>query len=152
MPGLPQTSTAAGYSVSSATVTRHMARADALIDSMITRRYATPIVPTPPLLSSLAEDITVYFTYRSFYTQDNINRNEYFEELKNTALEMLKDIRDGKIDLVDSTGGIIEERTTDSTSGVLDSTTKDYQPFFDIDDEFKWKFDTDLIDDLASKR
>jgi phage gp36-like protein len=152
LPGLPQTSTSAGYSTTAAVVGRHITRADALIDSKIARRYSVPISPTPPLIGSLSEDITAYYSYRSFYTQDNSNRNEYFEELRANALSTLDEIRDGKLDLVNTSGSLISERSTEATSGVLDSTNKDYQPFFDVDDELNWKFDADLIDAVGDKR
>lgn len=152
LPGLPQTTSVAGYSETAAAVNRHITRADALIDSKIGKRYPVPISPTPPLLGALSEDIVVYYSYRSFYTQDNTNRTDYFDELRDNAFKTLDEIRDGKIDIVDSTGALIAERTSESSIGILDSTNKDYQPFFDVDDEFNWKFDSDLLDDLNGKR
>lgn len=146
LPSLPNTTTVTGV------ISSHITRADALIDAKIGRRYSVPLSPTPPLLGSLSEDITVYYTYRSFYTQDNTNRSDYFGELKDEALKTLDEIRDGKIDLVNTAGSLIEERTTESTSGVLDSTTKDNAPFFDIDDELNWKFNDELLDDVADHR
>ena len=146
LPGLANTTTVTGV------ISRHIARADALIDSKICKRYATPISPTPPLLGSISEDICCYYTYRSFYTSDNSNRTEYFAELCQKAYETLDEIRDGKIDLVNTAGSIISEVSAEATSGILDSTTKDYQPFFDVDDELSWKFDDELLDDVADKR
>lgn len=152
VPGLPQTTTAAGYSLTSAVVGRHISRADALIDSKITRRYETPISPTPPLLGALSEDLTSAYSYRSFYTQDNHNKGDYYDQLIAEAMKTLDDIRDGKMDLTDANGDPIGERTQEATSGILDSTTKDYQPFFDVDDELNWKFDSDLLDAVKGRR
>lgn len=145
-PGLANTSTVTNV------ITRHITRADALIDSKISKRYSVPISPTPPLLGSLSEDISVYYTYRSFYTSDNSNRTEYFAELRDHAIATLDEIREGKIDIVNTAGSLITERDEESTTGILDSTTKDYQPFFDVDDELDWKFDADRLDDVADKR
>jgi len=146
LPQLPSTITVTNI------IDRHIARADGLINSKISKRYSVPIVATPPLLASLSEDITVYYTYRSFYTQDNLNRSDYFEELKNEANRILDEIRDGKIDLVDSSGAVIEENSAEATTGILDSTTKDYQPFFDVDDSLSWTWDTDRLDDVKDNR
>ena len=146
LPGLANTTTVTGV------ITRHIVRADALIDAKISKRYAVPISPTPPLLGSISEDITAYYTFRTFYTQDNTNKTEYFADLRNDAIATLDEIREGKIDLVNTAGSIIAERTEESTSGILDSTTKDYQPFFDVDDELDWKFDADLLDDIGDNR
>ena len=146
LPGLANTTTVTGV------ITRHITRADSLIDAKISKRYAVPISPTPPLLGSISEDITSYYTFRTFYTQDNTNKTEYFADLRDDAMATLDEIREGKIDLVNTAGSIIAERTDESTSGILDSTTKDYQPFFDVDDELNWKFDDDLIDDIGDNR
>lgn len=151
LPGLPQTSTDAGYSVSAAVIGRHITRADGLIDASISKRYAVPISPTPPLLASLSEDITSYYSYRSFYTQDNYNKNDYLAELKDDAIKTLNDIREGVINLVDTAGSMIAE-TTSAESSIVDSTTKDYQPFFDVDDDLEWKFDDDLLDSKRGDR
>ena len=132
-------------------INRHIARADALINSKITSRYETPISPTPPLLALLSEDITVFYTYRSFYRQDNSNRTDYLDTAKE-AFATLDEIRDGKLDLTDFAGAQLAERTEEATAGILDSTTKDYQPIFDVDDELDWKIDVDLLDDVADKR
>jgi phage gp36-like protein len=146
LPQLPDTVTVTNI------INRHIARADGLINSKISKRYTVPITTTPPLLASLSEDITVYYTYRSFYSQDNLNRSEYLEELKNEAASILDEIRDGKIDLVDINGSVIEENSSEATTGILDSTTKDYQPFFDIDDSLNWAFDSDRLDDIKDNR
>ena len=146
LPGLANTTSVTGV------IDRHIVRADALINAKISKRYSTPISPTPPLLASLSEDITCYYTYRSFYTSDNSNRTEYFAELCEKAFETIDEIRDGKIDLVNTAGSLIGEVSSESTSGILDSTNKDYQPFFDVDDELSWEFDADLLDDVAGNR
>ena len=73
------------------------------------------------------------------------------EELKADALADLEDIRNGKADLVDSTGNVIAERSTGSHT-VLDSNMKDYQPFFDGDSDTDWKFDDDMLNALSDKR
>lgn len=152
LPGLPQTDVnGSGYTETAAVVNRHITRADSLIDTKIAKRYSTPITPSPPMLTTLSEDITAYFTYRSFYTQDNHSKSEYFEELYRLALDSLEQIREGDMDLVGTTGSIIPERT-DEADSLVDSTDKNYQPYFDVDSEFNWKFDEDLLDDIKGKR
>ena len=150
LPGLPQTSTANGWTETTIVVAKHITRADSIIDGMISQRYDTP-VSNAPLLNTLSEDITAYFTYRSFYTQDNMNRSEYFDDLRSDAMEVLEKIRKGDINLVDTAGSAILEPST-STQSIVDSNNKDYQPFFDVDSEYDWKFDDDLIEDIRDKR
>jgi len=151
LPGLPQTTTASGYSETSLVVGRHITRADSLINGKISKRYSVPIDPTPPLLANLSEDITAYYTYRSFYSQDNLNRLEYFEDLLKLAMDTLEQIREGDIDLVDTAGSLIEE-ITEKEGGIVDSNMKDYQPLFDIDDSFDWDFDSELKSEVEDAR
>lgn len=149
VPNLPQTTTSTGYSETSAIIGRHITRADSIINGKISKRYSVPIAPTPPLLGTLSEDITAYFTYRSFYTQDNFNRMEYFGELKDDALKTLNEIMAGDIDLVDANGNVIEEKTTaTSETSLVDSTHIDMQPFFDVDEPTSWDFDDARKDDV----
>lgn len=152
VPGLPQTTSATQYSTTSKIVGAHISRADALINGMIAKRYGVPLTPTPPLLSKLSEDITAYYTYRSSYTQDNHNKLEYFEELKEDAFAELKLIREGEVDLVDTLGGLLPERSTEPANTLVDSTDTDFAPFFDIDDPLTWKFDPDALDEVKSRR
>jgi hypothetical protein len=146
VPGLADTSTMTDV------ILRHITRADALINAKISKRYVVPITPTPPLLGSLSEDITSAYTYRSFYQKDNLNKSEYYGELTAEAFATLDEIRDGKMDLVDASGGVIAESTVESDSGVIDSTTKDYQSFFDVDDELNHHFDADDLNAVRDKR
>lgn len=151
VPNLPQTSTATGYTQTSAVITRHQARASGIIDSMLSRRYQVPFSPTPPIVAQIEEDIVIYYTYRSFYTSDNYSRAEYYEELKDDAFGLLKQIQSGDIDLVDTSGSAMPENATEDDL-ILDSNTKDYKSFFDVDDSLDWKFDRDQLDSIKNER
>ena len=144
LPGMPQTTSSDLWSQASLVVSKHIERADAEINALIAKRYGVPISPTPPFLSKLSEDITAYYSYRSFYTQDNHNKLEYFEEMSERAFTTLDGIRKGEIDLVDTSGSLIAESTSSLTSSMVDSTTFDYNSAFDIDDPLEWDFDSDL--------
>lgn len=147
VPMLPQTSTDAGYSVTAATINRHISRADAKINSMICKQYAVPISPTPPLLASISEDIVTYYTYRSFFTQDNYNKLDSLTEFMTIALKDLNEISLGNLNLIDTSGSQITK--VDSTGeSFVDSTTIYAQSFFDIDTEYDWKFNDDLVDGI----
>jgi hypothetical protein len=66
---------------------------------------------------------------------------EYFGELKDDAMKTLAGIQAGEIDLVSSTGGVIEEKTTaTSETSLVDSTHINMQPYFDVDDPTDWDF------------
>ena len=150
LPGLPQTSTAEGYTETVSIIQSHQSRADSIIDSKCARRYSVPFATTPTLIQTISEDLTSYFAYRSFFTQDNQNKNEYYEEIAKNALELLEEIRAGKIDLVDSSGNVVDERAT--TDSELIDTSTDYQSFFDIDSTTSWGFNSDEIDSVGDNR
>jgi phage gp36-like protein len=154
LPGLPQTTTGAGYTSTSAIVSAHIARADNLINGKIANRYnvtqfsATAI---PPLLAMISEDITGFYTYRSLYSSDNQNFNEWTDKFKD-AFEFLEQIRKGEVSLVDSSGVLIAEIESDGNVDSVNSNTKNFQPFFDEDDPLAWKIDEDKKDGISDNR
>lgn len=153
LPKLPATSTATGYTQCVATIDVHIRRVDGLINGKCARRYSVPFTSTavPPFIRTIAEDITCYYTMRSFYSQDAQNKNEWVEEHKNNALEFLNEIQKGDIDLVDTSGSAVpvqEDEIVDQVS----SNTMNFQPFFDIDDSLEWKFDEDQEDNISANR
>ena len=152
LPGLPNSAGAAGYTAITTLIDAHITRADNVINSKIARRYdiADFIVNVPPLLRTISEDISSYYTYRSEYSGDTQNENEWTDKY-NEAAKILDEIRDSKIDLVNTAGAIIPDRT-ESAFDMVTSDNQDYQPFFDIDEPTDWKFDADLKDSLRGNR
>ena len=151
LPSLPQTASSNGYSACAAVISKHLNRAGGIIDAKLSKRYTVPVTDSCPIIDAISEDITAYYVCRTYYTQDNHNKLESLAELRDLALEQLEAIRKGEMDLVDSSGNVIAERSTGAHS-LVDSNTKDYQPFFDVDKDTDWHFDSDLLDSIAEKR
>jgi len=152
LPGLPQTSTSAGYTSTVEIVDKHILRADNTINGKVSIRYDVSAFSSdvPPLLKTLSEDIASFYSFRSFYGGDNQNINEWIEKYQE-ALNFLDEIRDAKIDLVDENGNVIPERDT-TASTVISSNTKDYQSTFDEDDVLNWKTDQDKLTTIEDNR
>lgn len=154
LPGMPQTTTSGGYTATSVMINSHIVRADNIINSKIANRYNVSVFNSigsaPPLLISLSEDIASYYTYRSQFSSDNQNVNEWIDKFKD-AIEMLDMIRNGEMDLVNSVGSIIGE-ITDPTVDLVSSNTEDFQSFFDEDDSLSWKVDEDKKDEIDDAR
>ncbi len=154
LPGMPQTSTSNGYTATTTLIDEHINRADNVINAKIAQRYAVGSFNTsgsvPPLLKTISEDIASYFTFRSEFGGDNQNDNEWTDKFKD-AIELLDQLREGDIDLVNTTGSIIDERTT-SAVDIISSTHIDYQPFFDEDSVTSWKVDDDKISSIEDNR
>ena len=153
LPGMPQTTTASGYSATSAVITPHITRADNIINGKIAGRYDVKNFATsvPPMLQTISEDLATYFSFRSLFSADNQNRNEWTDKFQE-AMTLLDEIRDSKIDLVDSTGNVISEREATTTDGLVDSNTISMQSFFDVDEPTDWKFDDDMLDTVGGNR
>ena len=153
LPGLPQTTTVTpAYTNTIAIISRHITRADNIINGKIAARYKITdlLTSVPPLLQTIAEDITAYYTYRSLFSGDNQNANEWTDKFME-AMKTLDEIHKGDIDLVDSTGALIEEWQS-STSTFVDSTTKDYQSVFDMDETLDWDVNQSLKDEISGRR
>ena len=139
----PQTTTASRYTETSALITAKIPRADATINSYIGRRYNIPFSPVPPKVEEISIKLTAFYTLESKFSRDSHNTNDWVEILGKEAITDLELIRDRKIDLVDSTGSMISEKTASTR---LASSTYDYQPFADLDDISSWDIPTDRLD------
>lgn len=155
IPGLPQTSSSAGYSATAAVVDRQITRAEGYVNGKLAQRYEVPFTSTsvPPLVVTLTEDIATFYCFRSFFTQDNQNYSGYLDNFKD-ANDTLKEIQKGDIDLIDPSGNLVSEREISAGSDDADisSNVTDKQPFFDVDDAEDWDFNSDLLDDIRDKR
>ena len=152
-PLLPRTGGAAFTSTLVTAIQAHERRAAGVIDAYCGKRYDMPFDSShvPPVIRAIAEDLTSYYTYRSYFTQDNVNRSQYFDDLVAQARMDLEKIRAGEMDIFYTDGSEVTVSTEDAQS-LLDSTTKDYSSYFDIDDETDWAFDSDLEDTVADGR
>jgi phage gp36-like protein len=147
LPNMPQTETAAGYSTTVDIIGRHITRADSIIDGKIANRYVVPLSVTPELIKTISQDITSYYSYRSFYTQDNQNESEWVDSFKE-AIELLDQIRAGDLDLV---GSVTVIEPVD-VLGEVDSNTREDMSFFDVDSEYSWAFDSNRLDRIRGDR
>jgi len=153
---LPQTTTMAGYTATTVIISGHIIRADAFINGKLARRYEVPFSPTPPLIGLIAEDITSYYTYRSLYAQDNQNTSTRLGEYGNnddtmTAFALLEQIRLGEMDLVNTAGSLVGERSSEADDSVY-SNNEDYTPIFDVDSTLTQQVDDDRLTAIAEGR
>ncbi len=126
-------------------------KAEADIDTAISGRYTLPFSSTPPLIRSLAQDLTLYYIARRFFTQNAKDKNEWVDDYRTNAFEMLEKLRDGKINLLNSSKEIISTRT-DQTQIWSDATdTTDYNPTMDERDAILQRTDPRLLDDLQDR-
>lgn len=149
-PGIPQNDVSI-----TTTLSQHIDNGEAIVNGYIGRRYPIPLTSfatsttSVPILKTISEDISVYYYYRSSYLRDSMVIPETIQELYDRAMVNLDLLRERKIDLSDSTGAVISERSTKSR---VASTTEKYTPTFDLDSSTSWSVDRDRLDDVAAAR
>jgi phage gp36-like protein len=125
---------------------RHIDRAESVINSSVSRLYSLPFANVPPILRTLTEDIACYYALRSAYTQDGASKNPYVDAYK-VAMDSLDDIAQGKIKLADTSGSLVAVRTSRYLSD-----KEGYTPIFGLDDQNEWKRDSNEVSDQEAAR
>jgi hypothetical protein len=154
-PGLPQSSGSQGYNNITNRISQHITRAEALINGAIGSRYnmsATPFTSTstPPLVTMISQDITGYYTYRSEFSGDGQNDSKWLDRFKE-AIDTLYAVRDGKLDLCDTSGALVSPREN-ADSDEISSNTEDYAPVFGEDSATAWVVDANKLSNYADSR
>lgn len=144
-PALPQTSTTSRYQETLNILSNSIDHAEADINASIAKRYSVPFTAgsVPPLITQLTGDLAAYYTFRAKYMRDSHNVSDWVKELKDEVDEKIKMIVDGDLDLVDTAGSLITERTENTK---IVSNTMNYQPFFDVDSATSWRTAPDRLD------
>jgi phage gp36-like protein len=143
-PGYLQDDTTSVDQVGAARFSRHIDRAESMVNAAVGRRYALPfIVATtttnvPPLLRTLTEDIATYYALRGSFSQDGKVKNPYLVEYE-SAIKLLKEIAAGTMPLTYTDGSEVPA----NSSNLFLSSTKDYVPVFGLDDAPDWRRDPD---------
>lgn len=140
-----------GQSSTTDALNAHIRRADDIINGKLARRYAVPFTTTavPPMVRTIAEDLVSGMLFRSLYTRDSQNKNDWTEDLMKAALERLDQIAEGEIALHDTAGTLIAERGDET---ILDSSTENFAPTFDLDSETSWEISQARLDTIASSK
>lgn len=143
LPQVGSISTITSLQIFTATV-----RADSVINAMLSRRYTVPITPSPPLLTTICCDLTLYRLMRRFFSGEQQNDSEWPDRYKE-AMELLEKLADGEIQLVDSGGTIV---VPSAGSDIAWSNTQGYTPTFGEDGDLMSIIDEDKLDDLEGRR
>lgn len=135
--------------VTTAVVNTVIDRAESIINAKISRLYTVPVVPTPPLLTTISCDLTIYrLMTRRLFSGEQQNRSEWPDRYKE-AMELLDQIADGSLQLVDSGGVLVSQA---AGGDVAWSNTQGYQPTFAEDGDMASIIDEDKLDDLDGLR
>lgn len=101
--------------------------AESEINARIAKTYALPISGPIPLLQTLATDFAIYKTLsKRLYSAERMKGTTWPDRYKE-IVETLKEIADGKLAMVDSSGAVIGARTD---LNEVWSNNMDYPPTF----------------------
>jgi len=129
--------------------------AEAEINKYISKRYDLSSntfqtsTSCPPLLTTLTRQLTKGYFYRdnSRGGKESLTRaKEYINDVRDN----LKMIADYKVDLLDTSGSIITDKS--ETSWRIQSSTVGYTDTFAEDDSKEWAVDTDKLDAIDDSR
>ena len=86
--------TTASDSIGTATFSRYIDKAEALVNGCVAKRYSLPFTVVPPLVREITFEIAAYYTIRAFSSRDWPNRNEMLDDFR-TAFEQCEKVKDG---------------------------------------------------------
>lgn len=123
------------------------------INKFISKRYdvgAFTSTSIPPLLTSLNETLAEGYYFLRNSRGGGEDSVKYGSLLIKQAQENLKMIANRELDLLDSSGDPVAE-FANSSYKIL-SSSSNYAPTFNEDDELSWKVDENKLDDIDSER
>jgi phage gp36-like protein len=149
MPQLPLTSSS-GYTTASTLAAQAISDAEAEINGYVAQRYSLPFTTVPVQIRSIANGLSVFYTYLYVYSADNINQNDFTDDPRyKIQLGKLKAIADGDIVLTMTNGSAVVQA---SSTSMVNSANKSYQPIFDLDTSTSWAIDSDRADEISNDR
>jgi phage gp36-like protein len=126
-----------------------IAYADAVIDSYLAHRYATPFSgdpdSTPPIINQLSMQLTLGQLMNRFPT-----RPEWLAEMIESAHEILAKIADGTMAVVGADGAVTPAK--EAARNILRTSTQDYTPVFGRVPSLGERWDPNMVDDEDDAR
>lgn len=131
-------------SITSASIAFYIDQAEAEINGRIAVRYTLPFSLTPPLVETIATELSVIKILDRFFTSEAKSKNDWRDTRRKDLNSLLDGIAEGKITLINSANEIIGQR-----SDIQDiySDTKDYTPTFNHLHYSLQEIDEDRLDD-----
>ncbi len=124
-------------------------RVDNYIDSRLANRYTVPFKQstTPPIINDISANLAAYRVLKRLKIETRDEEEDYARTFYNDGMKWLKEIADGRIEILDSNGNVIEPL---SRTGVV-SSTSNYKPVFNEGDPLNWETSKDKIKDERDK-
>jgi len=120
-------------------VNRAIAQADSLINSYIGSRYTLPLDSTPSIIQDLSTQLAIYFLFTDQNTNIEIASGVDVTDGMDLAMQTLKAIKKGELQVFDSSDVELALRTTAKPMGYPTATStaaEDTPAIFEIDKKF----------------
>lgn len=126
--------------------------ADSIIDLKLSKRYSVPFgtASIPPAVESMSTTLSAWDSLRSLFSGEIPSNMQQIKDEYDRVMVLLDDIQKGVLDIPTGTDGSLVGEAGASTK--YWSSTMDYTPTFDVDDELQWNVDTDRLDDIEGRR
>lgn len=120
-------------------------RVDNYIDSRLAKRYNVPFTQStvPPVINDISANLAAYRVLKRLKLEIREEEQDYARTFYNDGMRMLKEIEEGKAEILDNDGNTIEPL---SETGVV-SSTSGYKPIFNEGDETGWGVSGDKVAD-----
>lgn len=123
------------------------------INKYLSKRYDVGSFNTstsvPPLVTSICETLSEGYMHQRM-SRGGKDAHKRGKELIDQAIDNLKLIADYKLDLVDSSGTVLDDMS--QTAYRVLSNTTDYANTFNEDDPLNWAVDEDKLEDIDGER
>jgi hypothetical protein len=135
--------------VAASILSLYIDEAESVVNGYIAKQYtiSEAVAASPSILQKLSKDLTVCFTLGDGYTRDNVNNNEWLEQKRENAFELLQKIADDEIRLVVSNTAITPQLNIN-----MKSSLKGVPLTFNVDDAFNWRVPGNLLDSISDGR
>lgn len=123
--------------------------ADDYINARLSAIYSVPFSSTPPVVKQISSHLAAHLTIRAIYAENKQDpKDTWMQSFKDWAKELIKEIEDGHMLLVDSSGARLPRATI---RGVYTSN-KNLSSIFDLDNELQWRLPNSQLDGINEKR
>lgn len=102
----------------------------------------------PPAVTNICKWLAIGYLYEA-NSRGSKEAYQRADRYIKKATKNLEDLRDYKAELVDISGDIVEDK---SDNLQILSSSSDYAPTFNEDDELNWGVDSTKLDDISSER
>jgi hypothetical protein len=135
--------------VAASILSLYIDEAESVVNGYIAKQYTISevVAVSPSILQKLSKDLTVCFTLGDGYTRDNVNNNEWLEQKRENAFELLQKIADDEIRLVVSNTALTPDININ-----MKSSLKGVPLTFNVDDAFNWRTPGNLLDSISDGR